>query len=229
MADWRDQLTEMEAALGDLGQLTCPVCRLAQPADTAVCQRCSADLSLLAGVLAESARTKIELYQAVARGDAVAALSELDAAAQLTGPSQELAVLRRLLRHGTVPLEVLADLAPETGEADEPLAVYVAGLATGQELQPEVETDPERAAFAGLWPAAEADLEPLPDIEPEPPVHLPHHAEPHPEPTPAPAVAVPVAAPQAVGGMPPMVIWIMLMVAAATLIMGVGIGWLLHS
>lgn len=225
MADWRDQLTELEAALGDVGQLTCPVCRLAQPAESATCERCGADLALLAGVLAEAARSKIELYQAIARGDAVAALGELDATAQLTGPSLELAVLRRLLRHGTVPLEVLGDLAPTPDDDAEPMAVYAVAPAPGDELLPDLDADPERAAFAGLWPAAEADLEPMPDIEPE--GHN-HHPAPEPATPPPPTPPPPVVVPSA-PVLPGAVVWIMVGVATITLILGIGIGWMLGS
>lgn len=198
---------------GQAAPLACPVCRLeAQPplADPR-CTRCGADLSLLLGVHDQAIAARAELYAAAAAGDTVGALAHLDAIAQLTGPSDELAVLRRLLRAGTVPAEVLADLAPAPRDEAEALAAFAP---PAQPLLPAA--DPARDAFAALLPAADdaaddatadadaVEAEAPPADEPpaaDPPAADPLAADPEiallppPEPTPAqaPVVAAAVA------------------------------------
>jgi hypothetical protein len=219
MSEWRDELAELEAELGDPSRLLCPVCRFAQPMANASCARCGADLSLIAGVLQESARHKGALYHAVLAGDTVAALGHLDACLDLTGPSPELAVLRRLVRHGTVPVEVLGDLHDDDrGDVVEPLAVYQPAGAESA-LTPTLAADEaaEAAAFAALY------------VEPE---ALPEEDDGEEEAGEEIYTAPPVLAPIAVMAPPPTPsprpsrtewIWPLLAVLA-TLALGVGLG-----
>jgi hypothetical protein len=169
MGEPLDELAAIERNLAEAETTNCPVCRLNMSADEATCLRCGADLALLGGVLHSAHSHKQQLYQALLAGDAVDALGHLGTVVQLTGPSVELAVLRRLLRHGAVPVEVLADLAPPDSDDPGPLAVYSLP-SDGDVLAPPVD-DNERLAFAGLYqlePADSAAPEPAPE-PPEPP------------------------------------------------------------
>ena len=133
--------------MGETGQVTCPVCRLAQPANTSTCTRCGADLSLLDGVYQEAAAKKEELYRTIASGDTLAALTLIDDIVTLIGPSVELATLRRLLRFGVVPVEILDDLE-DRGADSLTLAAYDAGLPSADDPQAAA-----RQAFDDLCPA----------------------------------------------------------------------------
>ncbi len=107
MSDEPDSLAPFEADLEPADTLTCPVCRLVQPLEPPTCARCGADLSLLAQTLLEARQRQAACYRAILRGDTAAALSQIEALVALTGPTPELAVLRRLVRAGTVPVAVV--------------------------------------------------------------------------------------------------------------------------
>ncbi|MCC7494688.1 MAG: hypothetical protein IT204_20180 [Fimbriimonadaceae bacterium] len=91
----------------DADTFTCPVCRLGQPLTNDCCARCAADLSLLAATLREAAARQEQLYRDLAAGRAAEALTQIEALADLTGPTSELALLRRVVRRGLVPVELL--------------------------------------------------------------------------------------------------------------------------
>lgn len=173
MSEPRDELAPLEQQLAQADQLTCPVCRLVQDLHVETCGRCAADLGLLSRTLVEASQHRAALYQALLGGDGVTAQTHLEALVRLTGPTTELAVLRKLLRHGAVPVEVLGDLDGDVEDwADRPLGVYQPLLADDP-LQP-VGGD-EQTAFAGLLPA-----EPEPELAPE--VAAPDEAAPAPVP-----------------------------------------------
>jgi hypothetical protein len=180
MAEWRDELAEMEAGLGQPERLTCPVCRQAQPLTADVCGRCGAELGLVGEVMREALGHRQALYRAILDGDTVTAVTLLEAVARLTGPSVELAVLRRLLRFSAVPVEVLGDLVlAEPEAAVEPLAVYGPHLAAP--LDPAEAA--ERAALLALWRQPEPEPQPVPA---PPPATVAPEPEPQPAPPPAP-------------------------------------------
>lgn len=163
MSDSLDPLATFDAELAERRRLVCPVCRLDQDIEIETCGRCGADLALLSHTLQEAEQHRGGLYRAVFANEAVVALGHLDSLVQLVGPSVELAVLRKLLKFGTVPVEVAHEILLE--HSDELLEVYEP--AAPGELDPPVESD-EQAAFAELSPEPAPESEPEPEGEPEP-------------------------------------------------------------
>ena len=116
-----DPLAPLEAELHSPDSYACPVCRRLVPLADTACDRCGADLTLLAGVLHDAQQRQTALYQALLAGDAPTAWAHLEALVWLTGPTTELAALRKLLRAGTVPAEVIGRPLWSTDAAALPL------------------------------------------------------------------------------------------------------------
>lgn len=145
-----DALAPFEAELADApNELVCPVCRLAQTYDNLTCARCGADLALLANTLREAHQRKSALYRALLDGDPVGALTQIEKLVQLTGPSLELAALRRVVRGGLVPIEVVEELREELDAQpeDDPATAYAAPAETDP-LRPPI--DAARQPYAAL-------------------------------------------------------------------------------
>lgn len=160
-----DELAPLEAELRDAEQLVCPACRLAQSPDHDACQRCGADLALLAGALREAAERRRVLYRALLDGDTIGALTQLDRIVQLTGPSLELAALRKMIRGSIVPIEVVSELREEAESELEPGDVY-RDPQDGDPLTPPL--DPLRQVYDQMLddePAAVVFAAPEPEAE----------------------------------------------------------------
>jgi hypothetical protein len=231
MSDTAMDLAALEASLDAPGSLSCPVCRLAQPAANRACQRCGADLGLLSDVHAEAAAHRQALYQAAVAGDTIAAVEHLQALTELVGPSLELAVLRKLLRRGAVPVEVLSDALSADGSSAEAdlLQVYAAELDEADDpLALPAPVEPIQAAFAALY-ADDAAPEPVVAQEPTENEAPDTEANPDGEPPSEPAIATsglagaePPPAPEPRRARPADWLW-----PAAALLMAVLMGYLI--
>ncbi|MBI2300578.1 MAG: hypothetical protein HYU66_16835 [Armatimonadetes bacterium] len=146
-----EDLDAIEAELADADRVVCPVCRFEQSLDNDLCARCKTDLTLLSHTLREARDRRLALYRAIFANDPVTALTHLHDVSQLTGATPELAVLRKLLRHGAMPVELLTP--DEPNDADERLAAYQPDEDLGlTPAVPEAE-QAEADAYAALLPA----------------------------------------------------------------------------